>query len=57
MDPGQMFTREVSLTVPPDAPVDSGYQLLVRAGFHPGLTAFEDGFTFDIVSPGPIASP
>jgi subtilisin family serine protease len=57
LDPGQVIDREVSLTVPDTAPIDSDYQLLVRAGFHPEVVSFEDGFTFDIVSSGALGSP
>jgi hypothetical protein len=49
-DPGETISRTLSLTVPVDAPVVSGFQLLARVGYNPEVVAAEDGFYFDIVS-------
>jgi len=48
---GDAIGRNISLPIPPNAPADAGYQLLVRAGYHsPDLVVFEEGFTFEIIS-------
>ncbi len=46
----EALTRNISLSVPPTAPPDTGYQLRVRAGYHPEEVIAEDGFTFEITS-------
>ena len=48
---GGVINRSLSLGVPSEAPVDSGYQLFVRAGYHPDSVADQDSFTFDITAP------
>jgi subtilisin family serine protease len=42
-------SRSLSAYVPAKAPVNNGYQLIVRTGFHPDNVVAEDGFYFDIV--------
>ena len=49
--PGAAINRSLSLTVPGNAPVGTGFQLLVRSGYHPDVVVAEDGFYFDIVVP------